>query len=277
VKELEDCKVADGAREAELKALTAEVLDLKNQQSLKDKELGDLRQRHAEERETLKTELARLHSIFDTLKSSKEDAEKKAEGLVGEMEKLKGSHAAELSTAVQRTEGLVREIEKLKNDHATELNTAVQTHAAEVAKVKENHAAELSRLKKDHSLELVRIGAVQDVDLESIKNEGYNAAMEDAAKELDVLKDQVYRAGYEFGLKEAGFAPDHELFGRTVLCPAEIFALPSPPDSDIETDREGEKEDTDVRGAEDGAEGASSQVQVAAPSSGAPSAIGPSS
>ena len=113
--------------------------------------------------------------------------------------------------------------------------------------------------------------------MEDIQTEGYNAAVEDAAKEVDVLKDQIYRAGYEFGLKEAGLAPDHELFGRAALCPPEIFAQPSPPDSDIETDGEGDGEDTDVRGAEGIAEGAPSQAQVGAPSSGDPSAIDPSS
>ena len=156
-KELEDCKAADRAREMELMALTAEALDLRSQQISKDQELADLRQKHAEDREALKTELARLHNIFDTLKSSKEDAEKKAESLVGEMEKLKNSHAAELNMAEQKTEGLVREIEKLKNDHATALDTAIQTHVAEVAKVREDHAAELSRLKGDHSIELIRV------------------------------------------------------------------------------------------------------------------------
>ena len=204
----------------------------------------------------MKAELARLHKIFDTLKSSKEEAEKKAEGLVGEMEKLKNVHAAELNTAEKRAESLVSEVERLKNNHA-----------AEVAKVKEDHVAELSILKADHAIELIRVEAAKDVDLEDVRTQGYNNAMEDAAKELDVLKDQIYRGGYEFGLKEAGLAPDHELFGRTVLCPPEIFALPSPPDSDIEIDGEGEEEHTDVRSAEGRAEGASSQVQVVAPSS----------
>ena len=48
-KELEDCKAADKAREMELKALTAEVLDLRSQQISKDQELADLRQKHAKE------------------------------------------------------------------------------------------------------------------------------------------------------------------------------------------------------------------------------------
>ena len=87
--------------------------------------------------------------------------------------------------------------------------------------------------------------------------------MDDAAKEVDVLKDQIYRSGYEFALKEAGLAPDHELFGRTVLCPPEIFAFPSPSDSDIEIDEEREEGNTGA------------QVQIVAPSD--PQAVDPSS
>ena len=66
-----------------MEVLTAEVLDLGSQQTSKDQDLADLRQKHVEEREALRAELARLHKIFDALKSSKEDAEKKAESLVG--------------------------------------------------------------------------------------------------------------------------------------------------------------------------------------------------
>ena len=153
-KELEDYKATDRARKNELEALTAEVLDLRSLQISKDQELADLRQKNAGEREVLKAELVSLHKIFDALKSTKEDAEKKTESLIGEMEKLKKDHVAELYTANQNH---AAEVAKAKEDHAAELSKTKEDHAAELLRVQKDHAAELSKLKEDHTAELLKI------------------------------------------------------------------------------------------------------------------------
>ena len=92
VKELEDFKATEKVREDELEVLTAEILDLRSLQISKDQELADLKKAHAGEREILKAKLASLQKIFDALRSAKDDAERKAEDLVGKMESEKRSH-----------------------------------------------------------------------------------------------------------------------------------------------------------------------------------------
>ena len=50
MKELEDSKATEKAREDKLEVLTAEILDLRSLQISKDQELADLKKAHAGER-----------------------------------------------------------------------------------------------------------------------------------------------------------------------------------------------------------------------------------
>ena len=134
--------------------MTAEVLDLRSLQISQDQELANLRQQHAGEREKLKEELASLHKIFDALRSAKDDAEKKTEGLVDEMEKLKKDHVAKLSMVNQSR---AVEFAKAKEDHASELSKVNEDHATKLLRAKKDHAAELSKLKEDHAAEFLKM------------------------------------------------------------------------------------------------------------------------
>ena len=77
---------------------------------------------------------------------------------------------------------------------------------------------------------------------------------------MKAIKNQVYRGGYEFSLKCAGLALEHELFERVVLCPPDICAAPPPSESDEEIDEEGKQEIVDAMSARGDAGGASSSV-----------------
>lgn len=47
--------------------------------------------------------------------------------------------------------------------------------------------------------------------------------MDAADDQLRSIKDVIYRAGYDFGLVNAGISDNHELHSRTVLCLPRAF------------------------------------------------------
>lgn len=69
------------------------------------------------------------------------------------------------------------------------------------------------------------------------RNVGYNEAMHEFASKALKLKDNIYKDGYDLGLRNV--LSDHELFSRTILCPLELFPAEVSFDSEKEDDEAG--------------------------------------
>lgn len=65
--------------------------------------------------------------------------------------------------------------------------------------------------------------------------------MNDSADEILLVRDRIYKGGYEFGLTSVSLPSDHELFGRTVLYPPRPFLALTSVESREEDDEENMK------------------------------------
>lgn len=122
--------------------------------------------------------------------------------------------------ACKASEEKLAEIEGLNEDHKSTLSRLAEAHAAEVSKCKEDHAAEVSKLCDDHATEILGLREKHDSNLVDKRTHGFNEAMDKAARDIQVVKDCIYKKGYEFGLESASLSRDHKLYDKTVLCPA---------------------------------------------------------
>ena len=111
---------------------------------------------------------------------------------------------------------------KTAKDKANYVEKLKEEHNSTISQLKESHIAELSKLKKDHVAVISQLKDKNDLALTNEWNTSYNEALSNVADEVEVVKKQIYKGGYEFGLVSAGLPPNHKLCGRVVLCPLEL-------------------------------------------------------
>lgn len=75
-----------------------------------------------------------------------------------------------------------------------------EVHVAEISKLKEDHTAELFKLKENHVAKLWSLQEEHDLALFDERTIDFNEALFEYAVEIGVIKGQVFKGGYEFGL-----------------------------------------------------------------------------